>query len=82
MIKKIYTDEKIKLRFEGEDAFRKFVFIVHILQPLFYIMIGFFLGNINIAIVALLDKSSYIAAIFPCILIFVYYTYWRYLNNK
>ena len=82
MIKKIYKDERIELHFENEDAFRRFVFIVHILQPLFYIMVGFALGNINIAIVVLLDTPLYIGAIFPCILIFVYYTYWRYLNNK
>lgn len=76
--KKIYVNEKIKLRFEDESAYLNFVRIVHIINPLKFLIIGIVLQTINIAIVAIFELSSYIAAILPIVCIILLTGYRKY----
>lgn len=77
---KIYNDEKIRLSFLGEAAFRKFVIIIHIIIPLKFMIFGFILGIICVGIVAFLNYPLYIVAVIPFVLSIALYGYRNYIN--
>lgn len=78
--KNIYNDEKIKLSFLGEAAFRKFVIIVHIIIPLKFLMLGFILGILCVGVVAFLNYPLYIVAVIPFVLSIALYGYRNYIK--
>jgi len=79
--KQIYEDEDIDIAFYSEKAYKKFVITFHIINPLKFLIAGFFIGIADVLAVAVFKAEWYYGAILPLFLMAALFSYRRYLNN-